>query len=145
MYINILPKNKSERGDNFFTAGLKDLSLSANPGISQKSWAKFGISVAANSCLRELYLDYNSLGDYAASCIVVGLSGSQNLRVLDLESTNIGDSTAEVCAPSFFSQNNCFGSMCFLMVRRKKIIISSEIPRMLMQNYQSNQQEILKI
>lgn len=103
MYINILPKNKSERGDNFFTAGLKDLSLSANPGISQKSWAKFGISVAASSCLRELYLDYNSLGDYAASCIVVGLSGSQNLRVLDLESTNIGDSTAEVCAPSFFS------------------------------------------
>lgn len=102
MYINILPKNKSERGDNFFTAGLKDLSLSANPGISQKSWAKFGISVAASSCLRELYLDYNSLGDYAASCIVVGLSGSQNLRVLDLESTNIGDSTAEVCAPSFF-------------------------------------------
>lgn len=107
---NDTPKNKSERGDNFFTAGLKDLSLSANPGISQKSWAKFGISLAASSSLRELYLDYNSLGDYAASCIVVGLSGSQNLKVLDLESTNIGDSTAEVCvfSPFLFLKTNSF-------------------------------------
>lgn len=86
---SLLPKTGSR-------PGLKDLSLSANPGISQKSWAKFGISLAASSSLRELYLDYNSLGDYAASCIVVGLSGSQNLKVLDLESTNIGDSTAEL-------------------------------------------------
>nr|XP_022333555.1 leucine-rich repeat-containing protein 73-like [Crassostrea virginica] len=76
--------------------GLKDLSLSANPGITQKSWAKFGISVAASGNLRELYLDYNSLGDYAASCIVVGLSKSPNLRVLDLEGTNITDPTAEL-------------------------------------------------
>lgn len=107
---NDTPKNKSERGDNFFTAGLKDLSLSANPGISQKSWAKFGISLAASSSLRELYLDYNSLGDYAASCIVVGLSGSQNLKVLDLESTNIGDFTAEVCvfSPFLFLKTNSF-------------------------------------
>lgn len=107
---NDTPKNKSERGDNFFTAGLKDLSLSANPGISQKSWAKFGISLAASSSLRELYLDYNSLGDYAASCIVVGLSGSQNLKVLDLESTNIGDSTAEVCvfSPFLFLKTSSF-------------------------------------
>lgn len=107
---NDTPKNKSERGDNCFTAGLKDLSLSANPGISQKSWAKFGISLAASSSLRELYLDYNSLGDYAASCIVVGLSGSQNLKVLDLESTNIGDSTAEVCvfSPFLFLKTNSF-------------------------------------
>lgn len=82
--------------DDNFIVGLKDLSLSANPGITQKSWAKFGISVAASGNLRELYLDYNSLGDYAASCIVVGLSKSPNLRVLDLEGTNITDPTAEV-------------------------------------------------
>jgi Leucine-rich repeat (LRR) protein len=75
---------------------LKDLSLSANPGISQTSWRKFGVSLAANSNLRELYLDYNNLGDYAASCIVVGLSGCPNLQVLDLEGTNINSSTAEV-------------------------------------------------
>ncbi|XP_062621860.1 leucine-rich repeat-containing protein 73-like [Saccostrea cucullata] len=86
---NLLPKTGTK-------SGLKDLSLSANPGISQKSWAKFGVSLAASSNLRELYLDYNSLGDYAASCIIIGLAGSQNLQVLDLESTNIGDSTAEL-------------------------------------------------
>ncbi|XP_056020612.1 leucine-rich repeat-containing protein 73-like [Ostrea edulis] len=86
---NLLPKMGTK-------SGLKDLSLSANPGISQKSWGKFGVSLAANSNLRELYLDYNNLGDYAASCIVVGLSGSQNLQVLDLEGTNINGSTAEL-------------------------------------------------
>lgn len=97
MYINIFLKNKFERGDNFFIVGLKDFFFSVNLGIFQKFWVKFGIFVVVNSCLREFYLDYNSLGDYVVSCIVVGFFGFQNFRVLDLESINIGDFIVEVC------------------------------------------------
>lgn len=43
-------------------AGLRELTLSANPGISSKGWARLAIAVAHSSQLRVLNLDYNPLG-----------------------------------------------------------------------------------
>lgn len=44
-------------------AGLRELTLSANPGISSKGWARLAIAVAHSSQLRVLNLDYNPLGN----------------------------------------------------------------------------------
>lgn len=43
-------------------AGLRELTLSANPGISSTGWARLAIAVAHSSQLRVLNLDYNPLG-----------------------------------------------------------------------------------
>lgn len=45
------------------SAGLRELTLSANPGISSKGWARLAIAVAHSSQLRVLNLDYNPLGN----------------------------------------------------------------------------------
>lgn len=42
--------------------GLRELTLSANPRIGTKAWARFAIAVAHSSQLRVLNLDYNPLG-----------------------------------------------------------------------------------
>lgn len=80
----------------FGFVGLLDFTISFNPNISTKGWAKFGIALAASNTLRELYVDYNSLGDYAASCILIGLTSHRKIEVLDLESTGVTDDTAQV-------------------------------------------------
>lgn len=77
-------------------SGLMDLTISFNPDISTKGWAKFGIALAASNTLRELYVDYNTLGDYAASCILIGLTSNRKIEVLDLESTGVTDDTAQL-------------------------------------------------
>uniref|UniRef100_H0ZFP4 Leucine rich repeat containing 73 n=1 Tax=Taeniopygia guttata TaxID=59729 RepID=H0ZFP4_TAEGU len=43
-------------------SGLKELTLSANPGITSKGWGRLAIAVAHSSQLRVLNLDYNPLG-----------------------------------------------------------------------------------
>lgn len=43
-------------------SGLRELTLSANPGISSTGWARLAIAVAHSSQLRVLNLDYNPLG-----------------------------------------------------------------------------------
>ncbi|MGH0158665.1 UNVERIFIED_CONTAM: hypothetical protein FKN15_075594 [Acipenser sinensis] len=43
-------------------SGLKELTLSANPAITSKGWARLAIAVAHSSQLRVLNLDYNPLG-----------------------------------------------------------------------------------
>lgn len=48
--------------------GLRELTLSANPGISSKGWARLSIAVAHSSQLRVLNLDYNPLGN---TCVMI--------------------------------------------------------------------------
>jgi hypothetical protein len=48
--------------------------MSSNPKITEQSWIKLSVSMAASSCLHELYLDYNNIGDLAASSVLVGLA-----------------------------------------------------------------------
>lgn len=43
-------------------SGLRELTLSANPSITTKGWARLAIAVAHSSQLRVLNLDYNPLG-----------------------------------------------------------------------------------
>lgn len=43
--------------------GLKELTLSANPGITPKGWSRLAIAVAHSSQVRVLNLDYNPLGE----------------------------------------------------------------------------------
>jgi hypothetical protein len=57
--------------------------------------------MAASSCLHELYLDYNNIGDLAASSVLVGLASHRHLQVLDLEGTCITDRFAEVITVTF--------------------------------------------
>ncbi|XP_069118128.1 leucine-rich repeat-containing protein 73-like [Argopecten irradians] len=88
---DLLPQNGAK-------PGLADLTLSANTSISPEAWAKFAVALAVSSHLRELYVDYNRLGDYAASCLLVGLTSKRQIEVLDLEGTRITDHTAKLVA-----------------------------------------------
>lgn len=50
--------------------GLKELTLSANPGITPKGWSRLAIAVAHSSQVRVLNLDYNPLGETQESPFV---------------------------------------------------------------------------
>lgn len=58
-------------GWHLLVAGLRELTLSANPGISSKGWARLAIAVAHSSQLRVLNLDYNPLGKYVTRVDIV--------------------------------------------------------------------------
>lgn len=107
-------------------AGLRELTLSANPGISSKGWARLAIAVAHSSQLRVLNLDYNPLGtcsahycslalfrsffsglnvtnvlapcsgDQIAGMLAVAVASSRTLEVLDLEGTGLTNQSAQV-------------------------------------------------
>ncbi|CAC5401822.1 Leucine-rich repeat-containing protein 73 [Mytilus coruscus] len=77
-------------------SGLIDLTMSSNQKITEQGWIKLSVSMAASSCLQELYLDYNMIGDLAASSMLVGLASHSQLQVLDLEGTCITDRFAEL-------------------------------------------------
>lgn len=101
-------------------AGLRELTLSANPGISAKGWARLAIAVAHSSQLRVLNLDYNPLGtcllftyivlgpfqvlnvlapsagDQIAGMLAVAVASSRTLEVLDLEGTGLTNHSAQV-------------------------------------------------
>ena len=91
----------------YFFVGLIELTMSSNPKITEQSWIKLSVSMAASSCLHELYLDYNNIGDLAASSVLVGLASHRHLQVLDLEGTCITDRFAEVITVTntYFFQN----------------------------------------
>ncbi|MEQ2223526.1 Leucine-rich repeat-containing protein 73 [Ilyodon furcidens] len=76
--------------------GLRELTLSANPRISSKGWARFAIAVAHSSQLRVLNLDYNPLGDQIAAMLAVAVASSRTLEVLDLEGTGLTNQSAQV-------------------------------------------------
>ncbi|KAK2824741.1 hypothetical protein Q5P01_021916 [Channa striata] len=77
-------------------SGLRELTLSANPGISSKGWARLSIAVAHSSQLRVLNLDYNLLGDPIAGMLAVAVASSRTLEVLDLEGTGLTNQAAQV-------------------------------------------------
>ncbi|KAM6956524.1 leucine-rich repeat-containing protein 73 [Aplochiton taeniatus] len=77
-------------------SGLRELTLSANPGISTKGWARLAIAVAHSSQLRVLNLDYNPLGDQIAGMLAVTVASSRTLEVLDLEGTGLTNQSAQV-------------------------------------------------
>ncbi|KAM4730235.1 leucine-rich repeat-containing protein 73 isoform 1-T4 [Anableps anableps] len=77
-------------------SGLRELTLSANPRISTKGWARFAVAVAHSSQLRVLNLDYNPLGDQIAAMLAVAVASSRTLEVLDLEGTGLTNQSAQV-------------------------------------------------
>ena len=80
----------------YFPAELVDLTLSANPRISAQGWARLSMALGNTQALRSLLLDYNPLGDYSASCIMIAVSANQNLEILDLEGCGLTEHTAQV-------------------------------------------------
>ncbi|XP_071995927.1 leucine-rich repeat-containing protein 73 [Engystomops pustulosus] len=76
--------------------GLRELTLSANPGISCTGWARLAIAVAHSSQIRTLNLDYNPLGDHIASMLAVCVASSRTLEVLDLEGTGLSNQSAQI-------------------------------------------------
>ena len=79
-----------------FQKGITELTMSDNPRISALGWAQLGMCLANCTSLRWLFLDYNPLGDYGASCVLVGLSASQSVQILDLEGCGITEHTGQV-------------------------------------------------
>ncbi|XP_048339655.1 leucine-rich repeat-containing protein 73 [Sphaerodactylus townsendi] len=75
-------------------SGLKELTLSANPGITSKGWGRLAIAVAHSSQVRVLNLDYNPLGDQIAGMLAVSVASSRTLEVLDLEGTGLTNESA---------------------------------------------------
>ncbi|XP_068590606.1 leucine-rich repeat-containing protein 73 isoform X3 [Cebidichthys violaceus] len=84
-------------------SGLRELTLSANPGISSKGWARLAIAVAHSSQIRVLNLDYNPLGDQTAGMLAVAVASSRTLEVLDLEGTGLTNQSAQVIIISMCS------------------------------------------
>ncbi|KAM8809151.1 LRC73 protein, partial [Eudromia elegans] len=76
-------------------SGLKELTLSANPGVTSKGWGRLAIAVAHSSQLRVLNLDYNPLGDQVAGMLAVAVASSRTLEVLDLEGTGLTNQSAQ--------------------------------------------------
>lgn len=77
-------------------SGLKELTLSANPAVTAKGWARLAIAVAHSSQMRVLNLDYNPLGDHIAGMLTVAVASSRTLEVLDLEGTGLTNTSAQI-------------------------------------------------
>ncbi|XP_059501104.1 leucine-rich repeat-containing protein 73 isoform X1 [Stegostoma tigrinum] len=77
-------------------SGLKELTLSANPAVTVKGWARLAIAVAHSSQLRVLNLDYNPLGDHIAGMLAVAVASSRTLEVVDLEGTGLTNQSAQI-------------------------------------------------
>nr|XP_054413533.1 leucine-rich repeat-containing protein 73 isoform X1 [Pongo abelii] len=80
---------------DLYGGGLKELTLSANPGITPKGWSRLAIAVAHSSQVRVLNLDYNPLGDHVAGMLAVAVASSRTLEVLDLEGTGLTNQSAQ--------------------------------------------------
>ncbi|XP_068088666.1 leucine-rich repeat-containing protein 73 isoform X1 [Hyperolius riggenbachi] len=76
--------------------GLRELTLSANPGITRTGWARLAIAVAHSSQVRTLNLDYNPLGDQMAAMLAVCVASSRTLENLDLEGTGLSNQSAQI-------------------------------------------------
>ncbi|PIO23868.1 hypothetical protein AB205_0171640 [Aquarana catesbeiana] len=77
-------------------AGLRELTLSANPAITCTGWARLAVAVAHSSQVRTLNLDYNPLGDHIASMLAVCVASSRTLEILDLEGTGLSNLSAQI-------------------------------------------------
>ena len=77
-------------------ATLAEVTLSANQKVTPHGWAHLAISIAANSGLRCLYLDYNNIGDFGAGAFAVALAASSALERIDFEGSGISESGAQL-------------------------------------------------
>ncbi|XP_010615979.1 leucine-rich repeat-containing protein 73 isoform X3 [Fukomys damarensis] len=91
LICGLLPPDGAKSGEQ----GLKELTLSANPGITPKGWSRLAIAVAHSSQVRVLNLDYNPLGDHVAGMLAVAVASSRTLEVLDLEGTGLTNQSAQ--------------------------------------------------
>ncbi|KPP77321.1 leucine-rich repeat-containing protein 73-like [Scleropages formosus] len=101
LICGMLPPDGAKSGRVFYdgsnvSAGLRELTLSANPAITTKGWARLAIAVAHSSQLRVLNLDYNPLGDQIAGMLAVAVASSRTLEVLDLEGTGLTNQSAQI-------------------------------------------------
>ncbi|RXM30130.1 Leucine-rich repeat-containing protein 73 [Acipenser ruthenus] len=71
-------------GQSTGVAGLKELTLSANPTVTSKGWARLAIAVAHSSQLRVLNLDYNPLDNGANMVKAAADSGFLHIRYIAL-------------------------------------------------------------
>ena len=76
--------------------GLVELTLSANHGVTHLGWTQLAITIAANSQLQNLYLDYNNIGDYGAGELSVALAASSSLEIVDLEGCGVSEKGVEM-------------------------------------------------
>lgn len=97
---------------------LAELTLSANPRISAQGWARLAMAVANSQSLRSLMLDYNPLGDYSASCLLVAVSASQRIQVLDLEGCGLTEHTAQLI---LHLVQNHLGSLSKIVLHGNKV------------------------
>lgn len=75
---------------------LNTLSLTGNKNVTQIGWTYLAIAIAASSKLKNLYLDYNKIGDYGAGVLAVALASSSTIEKVDLEGCGITESGAEL-------------------------------------------------
>ncbi|XP_059143726.1 leucine-rich repeat-containing protein 73-like [Physella acuta] len=87
LYSLMLPANNKP--------GITELTLSDNPRISALGWAQFAMCLANCSSLKWLFLDYNTLGDYGASCVLVGMAASQSVEILDMEGCGLTEHSGQ--------------------------------------------------
>ena len=75
---------------------LHTLTLTGNKNITQMGWSYLAIAIAASSQLRNLYLDYNKIGNYGTGVLAVAMAASATLQKVDFESCGITESGAEL-------------------------------------------------
>jgi Ran GTPase-activating protein (RanGAP) involved in mRNA processing and transport len=75
---------------------LHTLTLTGNKNITQMGWSYFAIAIAASSRLRNLYLDYNKIGNYGTGVLAVAMAASATLEKVDFEGCGITESGAEL-------------------------------------------------
>jgi Ran GTPase-activating protein (RanGAP) involved in mRNA processing and transport len=59
-------------------------------------WSYLAIAIAASSRLRNLYLDYNKIGNYGTGVLAVAMAASATLEKVDFEGCGITESGAEL-------------------------------------------------
>ena len=75
---------------------LHTLTLTGNNNITQMGWSYLAIAIAASSRLRNLYLDYNKIGNYGTGVLAVAMAASATLEKVDFEGCGITESGAEL-------------------------------------------------
>ena len=86
-------------------AGIMELTLTGNQGISQAGWAQLAMAIANGSPLASLFLDYNNIGDFGAGAFAVALAASKTMKVVDFEGCGITDVGAELLYDLITSYN----------------------------------------
>ncbi|XP_077341570.1 leucine-rich repeat-containing protein 73 isoform X1 [Lithobates pipiens] len=94
LICSLLPPDGAKPAEH--PAGLRELTLSANPAITCTGWARLAVAVAHSSQVRTLNLDYNPLGDHIASMLAVCVASSRTLEILDLEGTGLSNLSAQI-------------------------------------------------